>query len=69
MVGIEGHHVGWQESNPDKQGGANRDKDVPGLIEVVRQLASKEAKNSTEDEYEEIKGEREKKIHQGHVTL
>ena len=42
MVGEESSEVGWEERNPDEEGGGNAQKDVPGFIEIVGKLPRQE---------------------------
>ena len=43
MVGIESCEVGRQEGHPHKESRRHGDENVPGLVEVIRQLSSEES--------------------------
>ena len=57
VVSIEGHYVSGEKSQPNKQSGGHWDEDIPGLVEVVWQFTSQEAKDSAENDEEQIEGE------------
>ena len=54
MVGIEGTEIGWQENNPNEDGGGHRNKDVPGFIEIVWQFSDQETLDNTSQQQEEV---------------
>ena len=57
MGSIEGGEVGRQEYQPEESSSSYRDKDVPGFVEISRELAGEEAKDCTDHTQEEVEGE------------
>ncbi len=69
MIGIESWKVGRQEGNPDKHGCRNRQKDVPGFIEVFWQVACHESQDGTTNQEKDIISKWDKQTGHLHITL
>ena len=58
-VCIECAEVCRQKDYPDEESGEDRYKDVPGFIEVLRELPDKESLDSTTEEDQEVEAKRD----------
>ena len=54
VVGKEGSVVGWQEGDPDKQGGGHAEENVPRLVVVVGESAGDEAQDCADEGEEKV---------------
>ena len=57
MIGEERGVVGRQKRYPDKEGGCDAEKDIPGFVEVIGKFASEEGQHATDQNEETVVGE------------